>query len=162
MFSHTLLDKNQGRYTLIAEACLPPLIFWVLGWFVWKNTSKELPRPSGILFMLLWVLVIAAWTIALVLSAMDEISVVTVSLVGSFSVVALLCCLMFMTTCRNHKDSATKSLMVAALCMTMATVASLSGDPATERDSVTTSSILYAFVAAMLGTSLMMSHVYLH
>lgn len=158
---NTLLNDNPGRIALLVEAGVPPVIFLLLGFFMWRATTKPIPRPSGSLFMVLWFCFVVAFTIALVITALDEISVVTVCLIGSFSIVALICCMVFMTTYGTDKASAANLLMIAAMMMSMATVASLSGDPLSDKNSVTTSSVLYAFVSSMLGTGVVMTHVYL-
>ncbi len=152
-------DYQPGRIALLVEAGIVVVVFCFLKWFSMTNKENELKVPDGVLWNFLWFIMVAAWTIGLVCTALDETSIVTVSLVGCFSLVALIACWWATSTYNNASQSdAAKCVILAAMMMSLCTIAAVTGNA--PNDSLTMSSIFYAFAASTLGTAAVMSHAW--
>lgn len=161
MFSTALLEEQQGRYALIAEACLPAIVILIIGFFfrptglAGKNING---RPPAFVFGLVWVLLVFMWTVALILTAMDEPSLRIVILVGFFSLFSLLACLTWLVSYqKNEKKISAMTLIVAVTAMIGCVVASMNG--LAPEASKTMSSLFYAFTATWLGTATMLNYL---
>ncbi len=154
MFDTSTVNAQQGRIALLVEAALPILVFLLLSWVF---PMKKHPRVEGLMFRVLWFLMIAAWVIGLVVTALDETSIVTMSLVGSFSIVALIACWWATSSfSKGDPSDGAKMITLAALMMGLCTIAAVTGEA--PNDSLTMSSIFYAFVAGTLATGVVLVH----
>ncbi len=153
MFTTANLDAQQGRYAVIAEAALPGLILLIGGYYYKQKHSSNLSdvRESTFLMGLLWFLLVAAWTIALVLTAMDETSVMTVALVGSFSFVSLMVCWYWLSMEYKDRENASRSLFVAIAAGVATTICAVNGTG--PQDSTTVASLFYGLITVCFGAA---------
>lgn len=163
IFDTTLLNSEPARYTVIAEAVLPGLLFLILG-STYKQVSSEAlknsPTPEVMGFV--WFLLVAAWTIALVVAAMN-FGTTGLCLVGAFSFVALFVCVYWAYLYsskdgkgnHNRRSDAARILILGDFVMWAAVIAA-TGCTATEESRLTTS-ILLSPIAVWLTIQTLLS-----
>ncbi len=156
MFDTTTLTNFPFRYLLIAESCLPFLIIFVIG-FIFsptKNAGANIKgRPPGWMFGLVWFVLVVMWTLALIVTAMDEPSCLIATLIGCFSFVALMACLFWLIFHKMHPDN--YALILATTMMVATVISSLNGLAALESKTLT--SIFYGIIGAWLGTATLLN-----
>ena len=160
MFTTTNLNNEPGRYALIAEACLPVLIIWFFGYYMQVDKSsgsniRGIPSPTA--FAIIWVLIVIIWTIGLVLTAMDETSIMTVALVGSFSLVALFVCGFWLMTYGTNKVDATQALLLGTAAGVAMTVSAVCGTG--PQDSTTVASLFYGLITCWFGCASLLGYL---
>ncbi len=159
MFDSTLLNAEPARYTVIAEAVLPGLLLLIFGAMYRKAGGaafKNSPTPE--VFALVWFLLVAAWTIALVVAAMN-FETTGLALVGGFSFIAIFVCVYWGYLYssvdgngnHNRRADAARILILADFVMWAAVIAA-NGCTASEESRLTTS-ILLSPVAVWLTLS---------
>ncbi len=159
MFDVQTLNDFPLRYLLIAEACLPFFIVFIIGNLFIPASDGINGRPKSWVFAIVWVLLVVMWTLGLVVTAMDEPSCLTASLVGSFSFVALLMCVVWLI---SHKlnpagTASPQVLLVATAMMVATTVCSLNGSA--PEDSKTLVTTFYSFIATWLGAATLFNYL---
>ena len=87
MFNTSALNEQTGRYALIAESILPPLVIFIIGglWFRPKPKNIVTGQPAPFMFGLIWFALVAMWLIGLVIVACDTLDTLSLCLIGIFS-----------------------------------------------------------------------------
>ncbi len=167
IFNSTLLNQQPARYTVIAEAVLPGLLLLIFGSMYNRIFLGQTPSnptiaqtsPSAFknntapeMFAIVWFLLVAAWTIALVVAAMN-FDTTPLCLVGAFSFVALFVCVYwaYLYQTPKRRGEAARILVLADFVM-WAAVISAASCSATE-DAKLTVAVLLSPVAVWLTVS---------
>ena len=160
IFDTTLLDAEQARYVVIAEAAVAGFVVLILGWWMFtpannKHPTSAVGAPSKFTLVLLWILLAALWVIALVVAALN-FSTVAVSVVAALSFFALIMFGLWMYVyTSNESDGCMSSatlLMFAFVAMLACAVCS-AGNAATEESRLAAGG-MFAAVAGILGSML--------
>ncbi len=147
MFNIANLNNEKGRYALIAESILPIFIMFILGYtLIPQNAQNPILRPPSWIFVFLWFLIIVMWTLALLITAMDESSTLIIALVGSLSLISLLACF----HCLIYNSY--KSLLLCFVTMISTTIVALNGSA--PQDSRIVSTLFYSLIAIWFGIAL--------
>ena len=161
MFSTANLKIQPGRYALIAESILPVIFILIVGSFLRPtNAAGEnvVGRPPGIVFGIVWFILVCMWTLALVVTAMDERSLLIVILIGCFSLISLMACLFWLVSYKqNKKDFSAMSLIVATAMMIGCVISSMNG--LAPQASKTISSLFYSFIATWLSAATLFNYI---
>ncbi len=161
IFHNTLLNAEPARYTVIAEAVLPGLLLLIFGSMYHKvgdeaSALKNSPTPE--VFAMVWFLLIAAWTIALVVAAMN-FGTTGLVLVASFSFVALFVCVYWSylysskdSSGRHHRRPEAARILILGDFVMWGAVVAAAACTASE-DSKLTTAVLLSPVAVWLTIS---------
>lgn len=165
IFDTTLLYKEKARFAVIAEACLPGLLLLVMSMFYERAGQKTLKHfGKGMapeMFAMLWFLLVVAWTIALVVAAMNFAQNGLI-LVAAFSMIALVACVWwsFLYSDEKRRPEAAKVLILADIVLWAAVIAA--GACVASEDSKLTVAILLSPIAVWFTLSTVLGVVEKH
>jgi hypothetical protein len=92
IFNTSMLSAEPARYVVIAEACLPGIIFLIMAWWMRSGYGDIYPKvygaPRGAFEVLTHLVMVALWTIGLVVAACN-LSSTALCVVAATSMLAL-------------------------------------------------------------------------
>lgn len=158
MFNTASLDSEPGRYALIVESMLPPILIFILGGIFLRpgpEAGKIVKgRPSPIAFAIIWLLIVTFWLIALVIVALDTLDTLSLVLIGSFSLVCIVACMLWLGFYKyTSKILAAKILLMALVAMVATSIVAFSSD--TPDDSKIIASLLFGMCSVWFSIASM-------
>lgn len=125
-FDTQRLQDQPGRYTLVAESCLPILLILLVGGLVYQpgpDAGKNVAgRPVASVFITVWVLITIMLFFGLFLVSMHVGSIVSLVLIGVFYLLATLMCFAWLVVYKQNKADAAQVLLLALACMASTTI----------------------------------------
>jgi tryptophan-rich sensory protein len=160
MFDTSSLNVQPGRYALIAESILPPLLIVLIAGSMFRPSNdagkQVIGRPSPIAFGMIWFLICALWLIALVIVALDTIDTLSLCVIGVFSLIAIIASFAWCVLYKfKWKVIGAQVLVGAFACMMVTTITCLASE--TPSDSKVVGSMFFGLIASWLSFASLLS-----
>jgi hypothetical protein len=173
IFDTTLLNNEPARYVVIAEACLPGLIFLIIGFLMFSKKFTKFEKydsetiwdhvnggPTRTMDCISWLVMVALWTIGLVVAALN-FSSTALAVVAATSLLTILMgaiwMLWFDPEKKNDSYAPSIALYIAFIGMITSAIAA-AANSADENARLATAAML-APVAGFFGYLMMINYL---